>query len=125
MAHDSAAGITEDNKSLESIVSEMKELSAKLLPKIGSPKSEDEKALCRVAAECNILTDQILELLGKIKPKVRNSKWQSAWAAMKNKMHEREKLELEKRLDYCRSQLELQLNFLMRLNTLPRILCRK
>jgi hypothetical protein len=66
--YDSASGMTEHNKSLESIVNEMKLLSSKLLPRTGGP-SEDEKALCHVAAECNILSDQILELLGKLKPK--------------------------------------------------------
>jgi hypothetical protein len=122
--YDSASGMTEENKSLESIVSEMKELSSKLLPGTSGPRSEDVKALCRVAAECNILSDQILELLGKIKPKAPKSKHQSAWAAVKNKIHEKDKLELEKRLGNCRSQLELQLNFLTRLYSLFVLLCR-
>jgi hypothetical protein len=120
--YDSASGMTEDNKSLESIVNEMKLLSSKLLPRTGGPRSEDEKALCHVAAECNILSDQILELLGKLKPKVRKSKHQSAWAAVKNKIHEREKLELEKRLGNCRSQLELQLNILNMLHFGPPVI---
>jgi hypothetical protein len=123
--YDSASGMTEENKSLESIVSEMKLLSSKLLPTTGDLRSEDEKALCRVAAECNILSDQILELLGKLKPKRRKSKHQSAWAAVKNKIHEREKLELEKRLGNCRSQLELQLSVLTRSHSLLQLLCRK
>jgi hypothetical protein len=123
--YNSASGMTEENKSLESIVNEMKQLSSKLLPTTHHSRSEDEKALCRVAAECNILSDQILDLLGTIKPKLPKSKRQSAWAAVKNKMHEREKLELQKRLDNCHSQLELQLNFLTRLHSPPRFLCRK
>jgi hypothetical protein len=114
--YDSGSGMTEDNKSLESVAGKMKELSSKLLPTTGAPRSEDEQALCRVAAECNILSDQILDLLGKIKPKDSKSKRQIALAAVKNKLREREKLELEKRLANCRSQLELQLSFLTRLN---------
>jgi hypothetical protein len=112
--YESTSGMTQENRSLESIVSKMKELTSKLLPSTGSPRSEEEEALCRVAAECNILSDQILELLGKLKPKNGKSKRQSALAAFKNKLREREKLELEKRLTNCRSQLELQLTFLTR-----------
>jgi hypothetical protein len=112
--YDSTAGTTEDNKSREAIVSEMKIFSSKLLPPDDSQLSGDEKALCRLAAECNILSSQILDLLGKIKPKDPKSKSQSFWAALKNKVHEKEKLELEKRLENCRSQLELQLNYWMR-----------
>jgi hypothetical protein len=112
--YDSTTGATEDNKSREAIVSEMKKFSSKLLPPDDSQLSGDEKALCRLAAECNILSGQILDLLGKIKPKDPKSRSQSFWAALKNKVHEKEKLELEKRLENCRGQLELQLNYWMR-----------
>ena len=116
--YDSVSGETEENRSLEAVVSEMERLSSKLLSPNNPQQTEDERALCRLAAECNILSDQILGLLEKIKPKDAKSKRQSAWAAVKNKLHEREKLELEKRLENCRSQLELQLNFLTRFHTL-------
>ena len=43
--YNSASGMTEENKSLESIISE-KKLSSNLLSKTGGPRSEDEKALC-------------------------------------------------------------------------------
>jgi hypothetical protein len=112
--YDSTAGTTEDNKGREAIVREMKNFSSKLLPPDDSQLSGDEKALCRLAAECNILSSQILDLLGKIKPKDPKSRSQSFWAALKNKVHEKEKLELEKRLENCRGQLELQLNYWMR-----------
>ena len=106
------------DSSLEAVVSEMERLSSKLLSPNNSQQTEDERALCRLAAECNILSDQILGLLEKIKPKDAKSKRQSAWAALKNKLHEREKLELEKRLENCRSQLELQLSYLTRSHSL-------
>lgn len=107
----SPSGETKANKSLEAIVSEMKTFSSHLLPLDSSQLSGDDgKALRRLAAECNILSDQILEHLEKIKPKNPNSKAQSVWAAFKSRLREKDKLELERRLDSCRGQLELQLS---------------
>ena len=54
--YDSASGTTGGNKSREAIVSEMNNFSLKLLPPDDSQLSGDEKALCRLAAECNILS---------------------------------------------------------------------
>lgn len=110
----SATGATEENQRLENVTAEMQTLSLKLLPRQDAQQTEDERALSRLAAECKILSDQILVLLKSIKPKDLNSKRQSVWAALKSKWNEREKQELEERLKNCRSQLELQLNFLMR-----------
>jgi hypothetical protein len=105
---------TEENRSVESITSEMRSLASKLSFPANSRQSEDEKSLSRLAGECKIVADQILDLLSRIKPKDPKSIRQSAWSALKNKLHEREKAELESRLQNCRSQLGLQLNFLMR-----------
>lgn len=109
----SVTGATEENHRLENVTAEMQTLSLKLLPRQDAQQTEDEQALSRLAAECKILSDQILALLKSIKPKDFNSKRQSVWAALKSKWNEREKQELEERLKNCRSQLELQLNFLM------------
>jgi hypothetical protein len=112
--YDSATGATEENQRLENVTAEMQTLSLKLLTPQGVQQTEDERALSRLAAECKILSDHILALLKSIKPKDLNSKRQSVWAALKSKWNERERQELEERLKNCRSQLELQLNFLMR-----------
>ncbi|KAH9204764.1 hypothetical protein DL95DRAFT_494636 [Leptodontidium sp. 2 PMI_412] len=92
----SVTGATEENYRLENVTAEMQTLSMKLLPRQDAQQTEDEQALSRLAAECKILSDQILALLKSIKPKDFNSKRQSVWAALKS------------------NQLELQLNFLMR-----------
>jgi sensor domain CHASE-containing protein len=112
--YDSATGSTKENQSLEDVVIEMQHLSQKLDYPQNAQQTDDEVALSRLAAECKILSDQILGLLTNIKPKNVKSKRQVLWAALKNKWNERDKQELEKRLENCRSQLELQLNFLMR-----------
>lgn len=117
--YDSASGATEADRSLEVIANEMQRCASKLdNPDIQS-QSEDDRALCRLAKECKILSDQLLDLLEKTKARDPKSRIQSTWAALKTKMHERQKLELQNRLSSCRSQLELQLGFLTRSNPFP------
>ncbi|KAK3689146.1 hypothetical protein B0T22DRAFT_536141 [Podospora appendiculata] len=110
--HDSLDGDLEQNRSLELVVGEMKQLSTLLLSPDDSTLVGPEKGLCGLASECRALSSKLLELLGKIKPKDSSSKTQSLWSALKNKMYEKEKIELEQRLDYCRGGLELHLTFL-------------
>lgn len=112
------AGDVKENKTLEAVTSEMKRLSLTLSSSSNSPQSEDEKGLCRLAEECKVLSDQILQLLKKIQPKDPKSKYHSVRSALKNKLHQKEKADLDNRLDRCRSQLGLQLNFLMRFRCL-------
>ena len=85
----------------------MKKFSFRLLSPDDSQLMGDEKALCCLVTEYNILSGQILNLLEKTKSKDPKSKSQSVWAALKSKVHEKEKVELEKRLNNCRSQLKL------------------
>lgn len=115
----SVSGETEENRSVESITSEMKSLTSKLSSPATSQQSEDEKSLSRLAGECKIVADQILDLLNKTKPEVAQSRRQSAWSSWKGILHKREKAELETRLEHCRSQLGLQLTFLMRFCCYP------
>ena len=83
---------TKENKSLEAVTSEMKRLSLALSsPPAPNPENEDEKALCHLAGDCQVLSDEILQLLEKIKPKDPNSMRQSVWSAFKNKFYERQK----------------------------------
>jgi len=108
------SGDTAEDKSLEVVTSEMKRFSSTLSSSAGSPQTDDEKGLCRLAEECKILSEQILQLLEKIKPKDPKSKSQSFRSALKTKFYGKEKRELESRLDKCRSQLALQFQCLMR-----------
>ncbi|EXJ68983.1 uncharacterized protein A1O5_07918 [Cladophialophora psammophila CBS 110553] len=117
----SMSGTTERNRSLELVVSEMINLTSKLSSTHYSQQSEDEKALGRVANECKILADQVLDLLQKIKAKDPGSTLQALWAALKNQKYKRQRLELEGRLESCRNNLEFQLNFLTSVGTKGRL----
>ncbi|KAE9376490.1 hypothetical protein N431DRAFT_181433 [Stipitochalara longipes BDJ] len=109
--HDSLSGTLEQNRSRGAVVGEMKKFSAKLLAPDASNLAAEDKELCILATECRTLSSQLVDLLEKNKPKDPKSKSQSLLSALKNKIHEKEVQDLEQRLDYCRSQLELQLNF--------------
>ncbi|OAG43868.1 hypothetical protein AYO21_01720 [Fonsecaea monophora] len=108
----SISGATERNRSVEVVVSDLRNLVLKLSEPHHSRESEDEKALGRVADECKILANQILDLLQKIKAKNPKSTLHVVWAVLKNQKYKRQKLELEERLESCRNHLEFQLNYL-------------
>jgi hypothetical protein len=118
----STTGTTEENATLELVVAEMRTWSLKLRRSgPSSAQSEEEKAICSLAEECQILSGKILDLIEKTKPKNQKSRIEVFWAAIRDKRHENDRLQLEKRLGTCRSQLILQFTALDRFwpSTLP------
>ncbi|KAK3904902.1 hypothetical protein C8A05DRAFT_13258 [Staphylotrichum tortipilum] len=109
---DSLDGQSDENRCREAIANDMKSLATRMFPPDDSRLSGEEKGLCLLASECRDLSDKLVNLLGRIKAKDPQSKRQSLWSALKNKVSEKEKVDLEQRLDHCRSQLTLQLAFL-------------
>jgi hypothetical protein len=118
----SLPGTTEENRSREVLVDEIKAFSSKLLAPDDTGFVGRDKQLCNLAEECRILSTQLIELLGKIKARDPKSKRESVWLSVKNRYYEKDRQDLEQRLDSCQTQLGLQLNFLIRLYLLPIIL---
>jgi hypothetical protein len=120
--HDSMTGATAEDEQLEFVISEMRNLSARLTsPKPSSQQSDDEKAVGRLASQCCILSEAIMELLERVRARDPKSKRSSAIAALKSAWKEGEKTELEQRLNSCRLQLQVQLTSLMRSETKERL----
>lgn len=113
--HDSSNGTLDENRSRETVVREMKQLSARLLNPGATGCSDVSSALQALAQECQGISTQLISLLERIKPKEPASISQSIWAALRSQIYEKDIEDLEVRLANCRSQLELQLNFLSRL----------
>jgi hypothetical protein len=111
-----ADGVLAENRSREAVAGKMKELAARMAPPDAGGKAPQlagkDKDLCDLAAECRAISEKLVELLGRIKPRDPGRKLQSLWAALRSVASEREREELERRLDYCRGQLELQVAFL-------------
>jgi len=112
---DSASGMTMENKSLEEVTTEMRKITSRLDPPTRDAKSDDEKALRRLAQECRELSDQILRLLRKIAPSKPNSTLRSIRSAIRTLKYKDELRELEEKLGKCRGQLHLQFSKLTRL----------
>jgi hypothetical protein len=112
--HHSSSSLTEEDRSLEYVTREMNKLSLRLAPSCSRPETDDEKALQSLAAECTDLAAKIVKLYGDLVPKDPNSKLAALGSAWKSRMCERTKKELKSRLANCRSQLEIQLNYMMR-----------
>ena len=112
--HDAADGQLQENLSRELVIQEMQRLSGRLLAPDNATLMGEEKGLCVLATECQSISNDLIALLERIKPKDPSSKAQSLWSALKNAIHDKEKVELEGRLDRCRSQLELHIMLLTR-----------
>jgi hypothetical protein len=110
----SPSGLTEENRSSEVIVDEMRHFASKLQSPDDAQLTGDEKALCRLAHECDGLSKQIIALIERIRPKDRKSKSASILAGLKSKWHQAERRKVEERLERCRAQLALQLHYLTR-----------
>jgi len=110
--HESLDSTLDENRSREAIAAEMKRFVARLLPPNNPQLTGEERELCVLATKCRDLSAKLVELLSRIKPKDAESRSQSLWSALKNKVHEKERADLEQRLDHCRSQLDLQLAFI-------------
>ncbi|KAK4212618.1 hypothetical protein QBC37DRAFT_441338 [Rhypophila decipiens] len=110
--HNTEDGRLDDNRTLELVVEEMRRLSERLLTGDDSRLACEDNGLRLLARECHNLSKELIALLKRLKPKDATSKTQSLWSAVKNVTHDKEKVELEQKLERCRSQLELQITFL-------------
>ncbi|CVK85018.1 related to small s protein [Fusarium mangiferae] len=104
-------GTLTENRNSQAVAGAMERFAARLIIQQSSQLFGDEKELVDLAENCHIVCMELLDLLGRIKPKDLSSKKQSLWAALKNRFHEGERKELENRLDTCRRQLELHMSF--------------
>ncbi|KAI1377992.1 hypothetical protein F4677DRAFT_414128 [Hypoxylon crocopeplum] len=110
------------NKDIEFISQEMKRSSRSLRKGISTPQpSDDEKSLLRLAAECERWSSDMIALLDRLKNKSTGSRSKALKAAWRNYKLRDERTRLEKGLDSCRKQLDLQLHIISRSETLEKL----
>jgi len=112
--HKSAVGATAANEQLGTVIRELEALSGSMVSK--KPRHEQgnaEKSLSNVAAECQILSKKILDLLLTMKAKDPASIRQSAVAALRSAWNEKEKRELVELVEKCRSMMHMQLTVIL------------
>lgn len=108
------AGSLEDNDRLEVVTRHMKMFMTKLLVPNPHNLIGADLELSQLAAKCMVLANDLLKLLEKIKAKDPKSRMQALCSAMRDMKYDEEKKSLEARLNSCRAQFEMQLNFLSR-----------
>ncbi|KAH7397225.1 hypothetical protein BKA66DRAFT_437803 [Pyrenochaeta sp. MPI-SDFR-AT-0127] len=114
---DSSFGMTKEDKSLEEITKDMRNLSLSLGLSISRPRNDDERALLRLAQECRNLSEQLLDLIQGMVPAYSGSKLLVLVAAAKRVKYKNERKELERKLANCRAQLHLHYSRLCSVQT--------
>lgn len=104
-------GTLTENRNSQAVAGAMERFAARLVIQQSSQLFGDEKELVDLAKNCHIVCLELLDLLGRIKPKDLSSKRQSLWAALKNRFREDDRKDLESRLETYRRQLELHMSF--------------
>jgi hypothetical protein len=112
--YESGTGMTEESAELDNITNSMKLISLKLDPSSTGQQSDDDQALRRLADDCRVLSKHLGDLLQKVTPNNQKRKREAVVSILQYAWTRRDRLELERRLDNCRSQLELQLQFMTR-----------
>lgn len=112
--HSSPDGTLKENQSRETVVRETKRFSLLLQSHDGSPGNVEDAGISSLVRECHDISTKLLALFEKTRPEDGGSKRQSLLSALKSKIYEKDRDELEVRLAHCRGQLELQLSFLTR-----------
>ncbi|GAD97685.1 hypothetical protein AOR_1_590144 [Paecilomyces variotii No. 5] len=108
----SSSGCMEQNRQREVITREAESLASKLLVTNNVHLTGADKSLFNLATECQKISRDLISLLDKTKAENPKSKFHSAKSAVKNMWYQKDKQDLEQRLQSCRSQLELQLSYL-------------
>ncbi|KAK4200340.1 hypothetical protein QBC40DRAFT_280073 [Triangularia verruculosa] len=111
--HQSSNGVLEGIKSSEDAARELKRLATRLRPPHSSNLNGQDD-LCVLADECCSQVEKLVALLEDLKPDDHKSKRRSLWASLKNKLHEKERNDLEGKLKGFRDRLQLQLVAVMR-----------
>lgn len=110
----SSAGCLEENRQRGVIARETESLASKLLVSNNARLTGADKCLFDLATECQKISRDLISLLDKLKAKDPKSKFHSVKSSVRNKWYQKDKQDLEQRLQICRSQLELQLAYLAR-----------
>lgn len=113
----SATGASSSNQALASMTQRLQDVTSSLLVSgtTAAARSNSE-SLAQLAAECHEASQDLLNLLEKLRALDSTSKWSTLKAALRETSRKKkdEVHELEKRLDRCRQQLSLELVSLSR-----------
>ncbi|KAI0381420.1 hypothetical protein F5Y04DRAFT_81768 [Hypomontagnella monticulosa] len=114
-------GASHSNQGLDFMATEMKRLTRNLNKGVPMRQvTDEEEALLKLAHECQRWSTDILALLDRLRNRNPNSKFEAFKAAVRNLKAKDERDRLEKGLDDCRKQLDIQLTSMFRSEALER-----
>lgn len=108
--HGSISGATKENEELENHTQMMQNLTIDLTyqsPQV--PSTAAVTGLLDLTTQCRSLSEEILNLLQKLKSTKPGSKRETLKAAWRNIWYRGMRIDLTKRLDQCKEQLNIQL----------------
>ncbi|KAK7710806.1 hypothetical protein SLS64_005711 [Diaporthe eres] len=118
----SGSGTAAANENLASLTQHFQRVTASLRgQKVSGALTGDDVAIQELAAECDSVAIELMELVDSLRARTSKSKRESLRAAFREWRKGDQKDELQPRLDRCRSQLNLQLTSLMRSEALDRL----
>lgn len=111
----SGTGTAAANENLASLTQHFQRVTASLRgQKVSGALTGDDLAIQELAAECDSVAIELMELVDSLRARTSKSKRESLRAAFREWRKGDQKDELQLSLDRCRSQLNLQLTSLMR-----------
>ncbi|KAH6682304.1 hypothetical protein F5X68DRAFT_25048 [Plectosphaerella plurivora] len=102
------SGRNEQNMTREVVVGETNAFLDQLMP-ADDPRLRDDEGLCRLVLESRRIAKDIIAILDKVKP-TKSGTVANLRLAIRHVLSKPDMEDLEKRMDQCRSQLDLHLN---------------
>lgn len=101
-------GRNEQNMTREVVIGETNAFLDQLMP-ADDPRLRDDEGLCRLVLESRRIAKDIIAILDKVKP-TKSGTVANLRSAIRHVLSKPDMEDLEKRMDQCRSQLDLHLN---------------
>jgi hypothetical protein len=109
----SASGMTPENEGLSVLVDDLNAVAQTLLTDIPA-KTENEKQLCALATDCYTFSEELQQILRRLRVGDRNSKWDALRVKWRSMRKEKEVEAIERRLNGYQAQILIRLQVMFR-----------
>lgn len=110
---DAASGMTPENASLDNLVEDLNAITQDLISD-APPRTENEKQLHRLAANCHALSEDLIQILRRLRVGDKKSKWQSVTVKWQSMRKEKDIEALERRLNGYQSEILIRLQVIFK-----------
>lgn len=107
------SGMTPENESLNVLVEDLNNVTQNLVTDIPA-RTENEKQLCTLAANCHALSVELHQILRRLKVGDKSSKWEGLMVKWHSMRKEKEIDSIERRLNGYQAQILIRLQVMFR-----------